>query len=135
MKQSNNPNQQPDISSPPIETDDAQSTTSNRQPATPYPQPGISNLQSAIPDQQSKIINNQSPISDSPWMHCPVCLDTKRIAALSKDMIRAIRKLRQDLKACNSCSISPGDCPIRQNLDAQIQSAVQEVMKELNLRL
>jgi hypothetical protein len=48
-------------------------------------------------------------------------------------MVRSIRKLRLDLKACSSCSIDPADCPIRQNLNSQIQSAIQSVSDELNL--
>ncbi len=98
------------------------------------PQFDITNQQSEINNQQSATSNQPSKIPDSPWLHCPVCHDTKRIATLSKDMIRAIRKLRRDLKACNQCSIDPEDCPIRQNLDSQIQTAIQEVMKELDLK-
>ena len=84
--------------------------------------------QSELENPQSTINNQQSKISESPWLTCPVCHDTQRITTLSKDMIRAIRKLRRDLKACESCSIDPEDCPIRQNLNSQIQVAIQEVV-------
>lgn len=68
-----------------------------------------------------------------PWLDCQVCHDTQRISTLSKDMIRSIRKLRRDLKACTSCSVDPADCPIRQNLSSQVQIAVQSVSDEWNL--
>jgi len=71
--------------------------------------------------------------NSSPWLHCPVCHDTRRISTLSKDMIRAIRKLRRDLKACASCSIDPADCPIRQNLDSQLQTAIHLIVDEWGL--
>ena len=71
--------------------------------------------------------------SDPPWHHCPVCHDTRRITTISKDMIRAVRKLRRDLKYCASCSIDPSVCPILQNLNTTIQAAVQEVVDEWNL--
>ncbi len=91
------------------------------------------NPQSSISNQQSPITNQQSPITDSPWLTCPVCHDTRRISTLSKDMIRAIRKLRRDLKYCDSCSVEKEACPILQELNAQILTAVQTVVNELNL--
>jgi len=70
---------------------------------------------------------------ESPWLDCPVCKDTQRLSKLSKDMVRTMRRLRRELKACAKCPIEPGDCPIRQNLSSQIQTAVQEVVDEWNL--
>jgi len=69
----------------------------------------------------------------SPWLHCPVCHDARRISTLSKDMIRAIHKLRRDLKACASCPVEADECPILQNLNSQLQTAIQEVVDEWSL--
>jgi len=82
---------------------------------------------------QSEISNPQSAIPNPPWLDCQVCHDTRRITSLSKDMTRLIRKLRRDLKACDSCSVDREVCPILQNLNTLIQSAVQEVVDEWNL--
>ena len=70
---------------------------------------------------------------NQPWLYCQVCTDAKRLGNLSKDMIRAIRKLRRDLVSCNSCVIDPDICPIRINLDSQIDSSIQTIVDEWNL--
>lgn len=72
-------------------------------------------------------------VSPSPWLTCPVCTNTKRILSLSKDMVHALRKLRRDLKACDTCQIDPEDCPIRRDLNSQIQTAIQVVVDEFHL--
>jgi hypothetical protein len=87
--------------------------------------------QSEIPKPNS--LSTQSELSPSPWLNCPVCHDTRRITSLSKDMAKALRRLRRDLKACASCSIDVEDCPIRQSLNAQIQVAIQTVVDHWNL--
>ncbi len=65
--------------------------------------------------------------------HCPVKKDYQRLTGLSKDMVKTIRRLRRDLKACASCTLDPDDCPIRQNLNDSIQTALQEVIDEWQL--
>lgn len=70
---------------------------------------------------------------ESPWFDCPVCKDTRRLSALSKDMVKAMRKLRRDLRACNHCTVEKSVCPILENLNSQIQIAVQELVDEWNL--
>ncbi len=84
--------------------------------------------------EKSKINNLESKIPSSPWLDCQVCHDTRRIVSLSKDMIKAIRKLRRDLQSCKSCSTDPDDCPIRKELNTQINTAIQSVVDELHLQ-
>ena len=80
------------------------------------------------------------PISDKnisfvhpPWESCQVCNDAKQITTLSQSVNRIVRKLRRDLKACDSCLVGVNACPLLQNLNSTIQSAIQQVVDEWQL--
>ena len=62
---------------------------------------------------------------------CPILDDQARINDLSEDLVRAMRKLRRDLDACNRCPANEG-CPILMEFNAAVQTAITEVNDEWN---
>jgi hypothetical protein len=67
-----------------------------------------------------------------PNPNCPVAKDSARLSALSKDMLRAMRRLRRDLNACRGCTCAE-DCLVLQNFNSQVQIVLQEITDEWNL--
>ncbi len=61
--------------------------------------------------------------------HCPVERDTQKVVQLSKDTARTLRRLRRDLGGCERCEAGP-DCPILQQVNAQVQAAIAVVVDE-----
>ena len=63
---------------------------------------------------------------------CPVLDDTVLIQSLSTDLVKTLRKLRRDLRACESC---PGvdECPVLKNFNGQVTTAIHEVIEEWGL--
>jgi hypothetical protein len=83
---------------------------------------------------------------------CPVELDTREILDHGQSMRSSMQKLRRDLENCPHCprfmssqclelaettpkltSAKLADCPILQNLNAQVSAAVQDITDEWNL--
>jgi hypothetical protein len=62
---------------------------------------------------------------------CPILDDQARINDLSEDLVRAMRKLRRDLDACNRCPAYES-CPILMEFNAAVQTAIQEINDEWN---
>jgi hypothetical protein len=60
---------------------------------------------------------------------CPVLQDTRNIQGLSHDLAKSIRKLRRDLKACESCP-SYDECAVLKEFNSLVQSAINEVSAE-----
>lgn len=63
---------------------------------------------------------------------CPVCEDLNRVQTCSADPAKTMRQLRRDLRLCRSCP-SAEDCPILQNFNLRLQTAVSEVTAEWRL--
>ncbi len=61
--------------------------------------------------------------------NCRLQEDAQRTAQMGRDFLKALHRLRRDLKKCRRCSASP-DCPILANWNAQIDNAVSEIMAE-----
>ncbi len=69
---------------------------------------------------------------------CPIGEDSLKIAELSHDLVRALRRLRRDLQHCQDCarqrSAAPGSegvrCPLRGEYNALVSQAVEEVWEE-----
>ena len=61
--------------------------------------------------------------------NCPVQADTARVAELSQDMARYLRKLRRDLRRCALCEAGP-ECPILQEYHAVVEAAIDQVVRE-----
>jgi hypothetical protein len=68
----------------------------------------------------------------SNFSSCPVLADGQRVANLSNDLTKALRKLKRASKACLACEAGP-DCPIKASWTEQITIAIQEVTEEWNL--
>jgi hypothetical protein len=68
-----------------------------------------------------------------PWLTCPVCNDKAKITSLSKDMVRLLRKLRRDMRACNTCTVDKDACPILIDLNSQILIAINSVQEAWDL--
>jgi len=65
---------------------------------------------------------------------CPIGEDSLKIAELSHDLVRALRRLRRDLQHCQDCAAAPGGegvrCPLRGEYNALVSQAVEEVWEE-----
>lgn len=64
---------------------------------------------------------------------CPVLAAQQHIQHLSHDMALALKKLRSDLMYCDTCSLAPEECPLRQELSSAVHTAIQEITEEWNL--
>ena len=66
--------------------------------------------------------------------NCPISLKLQdhqaSISNLSKQMIRSLRALRNELYYCDECEHQP-DCEIRTTLARQVHQAIEEVTEEL----
>jgi hypothetical protein len=63
--------------------------------------------------------------------NCPIRQDTARIEKISQDMLKALRRLRRDLQACQKCPNADG-CAMLESFNAVVQAAIQEVQDEWN---
>ena len=67
---------------------------------------------------------------------CPVERETRQVVEISRNMARAIRRLRSSLRACKNCRRSPRnganeqECPFLRDLNAQVREAVAAVWEE-----
>lgn len=62
---------------------------------------------------------------------CPLQVTARNITVLSREMVKLLRKVRHDLKACNACARGP-DCGLLEQFSAQIRTAINEVWSEFN---
>ena len=62
-------------------------------------------------------------------MNCPVREDTEKIAATGKDLVRQMRKLREDLIRCKKCQIYR-TCWLIKNYNGLVNTAILELMEE-----
>lgn len=63
---------------------------------------------------------------------CPILTDVSQIQAHSKDLVRTMRKLRRDLRTCETCP-SAENCRILAAYQANVQTALDEITEEWNL--
>jgi hypothetical protein len=64
---------------------------------------------------------------------CPIGEDSLKIAELSHDLVRALRRLRRDLQHCQECARQTSQalgCPLRGEYNALVSQAVEEVWEE-----
>ncbi len=54
---------------------------------------------------------------------CPILQDTQQIQGLSHDLTKSIRKLRRDLRKCQSCP-SFEDCPTLKEFNSIVDAAI-----------
>lgn len=76
-------------------------------------------------------MSTQKPKSYTP-QNCPVCKDSREVTNLGRDMARAIRKLRRDLRICRRCAHGR-ECPVLAEMEATISQAIAEVAAEWGL--
>jgi hypothetical protein len=62
-------------------------------------------------------------------MNCPIKEDSEKVAKTSKDLIKAMRKLRRDILACDQC-ITVDTCAIHARFRGLINTAIHEVLQE-----
>jgi hypothetical protein len=60
---------------------------------------------------------------------CPVLRDTRRAAHSGQELLRALRRLRKSLLACQECPSLEG-CPVRSEFNLTIDSLVAEINEE-----
>jgi hypothetical protein len=60
--------------------------------------------------------------------NCPVKKDTEEIVGLGVDMVKALRRLRRDLQACERCGRL--NCGILETFHTQVDIAIQELNEE-----
>ena len=69
---------------------------------------------------------------------CPIYGDVAALTGLSRDMLRTLRKLRRDLKACEDCPNYDPDmsgnhrCVFLSEFQTQANAAINEVWEEWN---
>lgn len=63
---------------------------------------------------------------------CPVQTLQMQAATLGGEMLRSLRRLRLETAACHTCPQS-SDCPTRDELNAQIETAINEIAAEWEL--
>ena len=80
-----------------------------------------------IPDGGRKI-GDGGPVRDD----CPIKKDAEAIGQLSRDMAKALRKLRRDLENCSHCS---EDCPFLREYHATVNAALVAIAEEWNLKV
>jgi hypothetical protein len=61
---------------------------------------------------------------------CPIGVDSLKVAELSHDLVRALRRLRRDLQLCQSCSRDAAVCPLRSEFNSLVSQAIEEVWEE-----
>lgn len=60
---------------------------------------------------------------------CPVRVSTRRVTSQSRDLKRALRRLREDLRACRRCQRA-ASCSFLKAFNAQVDQAIAEVVEE-----
>jgi hypothetical protein len=60
---------------------------------------------------------------------CPVLKDTQRVVHSGEELLRALRRLRRDLLACQDCPSLDG-CPLRAEFNLTIDALVAEINEE-----
>ena len=65
-------------------------------------------------------------------MSCPIEEDTHKLIVTSKELMKAVRKLRRDLIHCEACAAGE-TCQLRSTFHAMIDTAIDEVNQEWNL--
>jgi hypothetical protein len=63
---------------------------------------------------------------------CPIKKDAETIGKLSRDMVKALNKLRRDLDNCSNCT---DDCPFLREYHAAIESALVRIAEEWHLQI
>jgi hypothetical protein len=62
-------------------------------------------------------------------MNCPIKEDSEKLAKTSKDLVKAMRKLRRDILACDQC-IAVDTCEIHARFRSLVNTAIREVVIE-----
>jgi ribosomal protein L39E len=60
---------------------------------------------------------------------CPVWVEAKGVAQVSKDLVRRMRRLRKAMLACRGCTARQ-DCDFLQSFKAGLDVAIAEVTEE-----
>ncbi len=63
---------------------------------------------------------------------CPILANRDTITGLSRSMVRTIRRIKQDLNACDKCPASE-NCVVLREFNSQISGAIQEIQDEWDL--
>ena len=63
---------------------------------------------------------------------CPILANREAITGLSRSMVRTIRRIKQDLNACDKCPASE-NCVVLREFNSQISVAIQEIQDEWDL--
>ena len=63
---------------------------------------------------------------------CPILANRDTITGLSRSMVRTIRRIKQDLNACDKCPASE-NCVVLREFNRQISVAIQEIQDEWDL--
>jgi hypothetical protein len=61
---------------------------------------------------------------------CPIGADSLKVAALSHDLVRALRRLRRDMQLCQSCPRDAAACPLLGEFNSLVSQAIEEVWEE-----
>lgn len=62
-------------------------------------------------------------------MNCPIKADTEHVAKTSTELVRAMRKLRRDILACDQC-IKVDTCELHARFRSLVNIAIREVVQE-----
>jgi len=72
-------------------------------------------------------------VFDHPCLYsCPIETDKNRIISHSKSIISAIHLISANLKKCPNCAVYV-TCPILDEFNIQVASAIHEITVDLNL--
>ena len=63
---------------------------------------------------------------------CPILANRDTITGLSRSMVRTIRRIKQDLNACDKCPASE-NCVVLREFNSQISVTIQEIQDEWGL--
>ncbi len=63
---------------------------------------------------------------------CPILANREAFTGLSRSMVRTIRRIKQDLNACDKCPASE-NCVVLREFNSQISVAIQEIQDEWDL--
>ena len=67
-----------------------------------------------------------------PIVDCPVKLDFERAMHSAKEFNLALRRLYRSLKRCDRCP-SVDECPVKRNINQQMDMAIQQITEEWGL--
>jgi len=73
-------------------------------------------------------------MGDPPAADCPILHDSQHLAGLSQDMARTIRRIRRNLNLCDQCP-SFADCAVLADLKSNVDTAIREVLSEMEITL